>query len=370
MRRSAVVACLALWICSSQAFAGLDAQAVNDAQLQAGSAAASKPSASKPSASKPSASKTSASEISALKPELLVKVQILLSRAHFSPGEIDGKPGSNFSKALAAFASERGLQTDDRLTDDVWRELTSGSADPVLIEYTITDADVRGPFAAKIPARLEAMKHLPALSYVNPRELLAEKFHVSEALLGALNPGKKFDSAGVGDRIVVPNVAQAKLGKIARIEVNKTDQTLRAFGPDGKLVAFYPVTAGSSEKPAPSGQLKITIAKKNPIYRYNPEYKFKGVHAKRPFTIQAGPNSPVGLVWIGLSGEGYGVHGTPDPSKIGKTESHGCIRLTNWDALELADAVGKGLPVDFIGDDQERRIARAQAPGSKGRRAR
>jgi lipoprotein-anchoring transpeptidase ErfK/SrfK len=189
---------------------------------------------------------------------------------------------------------------------------------------------------------------------------------VSEALLGALNPGKKLDSAG--ERIMVPNVTQAKLGKIARIEVNKTDQTLRAFGPDGKLVAFDPVTAGSSEKPAPSGRLKVTTVKKNPIYRYDPKYKFKGVHAKRPFTIQAGPNNPVGVVWIGLSGEGYGLHGTPEPSKVGKTESHGCIRLTNWDALELADAVGKGVPVDFVGDEQERRIARAQAQRPKAQR--
>ena len=362
MRRSAVVACLALWIGSSQAFAGLDAQAVNDAQLQAGSAGAPT------SALKTSAPKTSPSKTSSPKPELLIKAQILLSRAHFSPGQIDGKPGENFSKALAAFASERGLQAGDGLTDEVWRELTNGSADPVLIEYTIADADVRGPFAAKIPARLEAMKHLPALSYVNPRELLAEKFHISEALLGALNPGKKFDSPG--ERIVVPNVAQAKLGRVARIEVNKTDQTLRAIGPDGKLIAFYPATAGSSEKPAPSGQLKITMVKKNPLYRYNPEYRFKGVHAKRPFTIQAGPNNPVGLAWIGLSGEGYGVHGTPDPSKIGKTESHGCIRLTNWDALELADTVAKGVPVDFVGDEQERRMARAQAQSSKTSKAR
>jgi lipoprotein-anchoring transpeptidase ErfK/SrfK len=169
---------------------------------------------------------------------------------------------------------------------------------------------------------------------------------------------------------MVPNVPQAKLGKIARIEVNKTDQTLRAFGPDGKLVAFYPVTAGSSEKPAPSGRLKVTIVKKYPTYHYNPEYRFKGVHTRRPFTIQAGPNNPVGVVWIGLSGEGYGLHGAPEPSKIGKTESHGCIRLTNWDALELADAIGKGDPVEFIGDEQERRIARAQAQSPKARKAR
>jgi lipoprotein-anchoring transpeptidase ErfK/SrfK len=317
-----------------------DAQGVNDARLQPG--------------------------IAQPKPELLIKAQILLSRAHYSPGEIDGKPGSNFSKALAAFAGDRGFQTGDRLTDEVWQELANVSTDSALTEYTITEADIRGPFAAKIPARMEDMKRLPALSYASPREMLAEKFHVSEALLGALNPGKKLDSAG--ERIMVPNVTQAKLGKIARVEVNKTDQTLRAFGPDGKLVAFDPVTAGSSEKPAPSGRLKVTTVKKNPIYRYDPKYKFKGVHAKRPFTIQAGPNNPVGVVWIGLSGEGYGLHGTPEPSKVGKTESHGCIRLTNWDALELADAVGKGVPVDFVGDEQERRIARAQAQRPKAQR--
>jgi lipoprotein-anchoring transpeptidase ErfK/SrfK len=342
MRRLALLACLVCWSWSSLAATAFDAQSVNDAQLPPGAAQ--------------------------LKPELLTKAQVLLSRAHYSPGEIDGKPGPNFFKALAAFAGDRGLQTNDRLTDEVWRELADVSTDPALIEYTIADADVRGPFAEKIPARMEDMKRLPALAYVSPRELLAEKFHVSEALLSALNPGKKLDSAG--ERIMVPNVTQAKLGKIARIEVNKTDQTLRAVGPDGKLVAFYPVTAGSSEKPAPSGRLKVTTVKKNPTYHYDPKYKFKGVHTKRPFTIQAGPNNPVGAVWIGMSGEGYGLHGTPEPSKIGKTESHGCIRLTNWDALELADAAGKGVPVDFAGDEQERRIARAQAQRLKARKGR
>ena len=341
MRNAAVALCLALWLSSLPATAaGYDAQAVNEAQFENG--------------------KASANKASAAKEPLLVKAQVLLSRARFSPGEIDGKPGANFSKALSAFAKDRGLQETDRLNEDVWRKLTDVSADPPLVEYTITDADVRGPFATKIPARLEDMKDLPALSYVSPRELLAEKFHMSEALLSALNPGKKFDSAG--ERIVVTNVAQPKLEKVARIEVNKTEQTLRAFSQDGKLLAFYPVTAGSSEKPAPSGQLKVTLIKQNPAYRYNPAYAFKGVRTQKPFTIKPGPNNPVGTAWIGLSGEGYGLHGTPEPSKVSKTESHGCIRLTNWDAAELALAVTKGIPVDFSGDEQERRMARAQAP--------
>jgi hypothetical protein len=217
-----------LFICVSPAAgaAGLDAQAVNDARFEAGKAIGSKEA-------------------------LLVKAQVLVSRQHFSPGEIDGRPGTNFSKSLSAFALDRGLKAGKELTDDVWRELTAASADPPLVEYTISDADVRGPFADKIPARMEDMKDLPALSYVSPRELLAEKFHMSEALLSALNPGRKFDSAG--EIIVVANVLRDKPGKVERIEVNKTDQTLKTFGQDGKLIAFYPVTAGSAEKPAPNG---------------------------------------------------------------------------------------------------------------------
>jgi len=342
MRTAAIAACFALWISSSPGVtAGLDAQAVNEAQFEVGKAG------------------------SAAKEALLLKAQVLLSRAHYSPGEIDGKSGSNFSKALSAFAKDRGLEATGNLNEAVWRELADISAEPPLTEYTIAEADVRGPFAPKIPARLEEMKNLPALSFVSSRELLAEKFHMSESLLSALNPGKKLDSAG--ERIMVVNLGQAKLEKVARIEVNKTDQTLKAFGRDGKLVAFYPVTAGSSEKPAPSGQLKVTGIKKNPTYRYNPEYGFKGVRSQKPFTVNAGPNNPVGSVWIGLSGEGYGLHGTPEPSKVSKTESHGCIRLTNWDALELASAMNKGIPVEFIGDEQERRAARAQARGSRGK---
>ena len=136
--------------------------------------------------------------------------------------------------------------------------------------------------------------------------------------------------------------------------ISKNDQILKLFGRDQQLLATYPATVGSTEKPAPSGRLKITGISRNPTYRYDPKYEFKGVRATKPFTIKPGPNSPVGLVWIGLSREGYGIHGTPDPSKVSKTASHGCIRLTNWDALQLADLVSKGTPVNFIGDESQR----------------
>jgi lipoprotein-anchoring transpeptidase ErfK/SrfK len=126
---------------------------------------------------------------------------------------------------------------------------------------------------------------------------------------------------------------------------------VKALGEDGKLLAFYPATVGSEEKPAPTGTLRVTAIQKNPTYHYNPKYQFKGVKTNEPFTIKPGPNNPVGLVWIGLTGEGYGIHGTPEPSKVSKTESHGCVRLTNWDALKLASVIKKGTPVEFIGED-------------------
>ena len=293
---------------------------------------------------------------------------VLLDRVRFSPGEIDGKPGTNLDNAIAAFAAAKGLQTPGGLNEQVWQALAATSQDPVVKEYTISDEDLRGPFAEKIPAKMEAMKDLPALAYTGVREKLAEKFHMGEALLAALNSGRKFEASG--ETIVVANVAAGTLpAKAARVEVDKSAQTLKAFDRDGTLLAFYPATAGSVEKPAPDGRLKVTMVTRNPTYRYNPEYAFKGVRSRQPFTIKPGPNNPVGVVWIGLSsGDGYGIHGTPEPSKISKTESHGCIRLTNWDALALASSLAKGTPVDFTGNEEDARHSRAQAKVSKNKR--
>jgi lipoprotein-anchoring transpeptidase ErfK/SrfK len=278
---------------------------------------------------------------------LAVKLQVLLARAHFSPGEIDGKLGANAQKALRAFAETRQLPGDGKLTREVWQKLAADSP-PVLTRYTVAAKDVSGPFLPKLPTRLDDMKDLKALSYTSPREALAEKFHVSEDLLSKLNPGQKFDQAGAV--IIVPDLATSKLAAdaVARLEVDKNRDAVRAFDKSNSLLAFYPATVGSEEKPSPSGNLKVVSVTPNPTYRYNPDYHFKGVKSKTAFTITPGPNNPVGTVWIQLNGEGYGIHGTPNPGKISKADSHGCVRLTNWDAEELAQLVKKGMSVDFV----------------------
>jgi lipoprotein-anchoring transpeptidase ErfK/SrfK len=276
---------------------------------------------------------------------LLIKVEVLLDRLHFSPGEIDGKLGENVTKALAAYSDAHGLPTGAPLTQDIVSSLSADTR-PILTQYVLTENDLKGPFTKHIPAKMEEMKGVKRVGYRNAKEAIAEKFHVTEQLLAMLNPGISTNRAG--QKIVVPNVLiDESKGPVAKIEVDKDQQTVKAYSPSGELVAFYPATVGSEEKPSPVGTFKIISIDRNPNYRYNPKYKFKGVKTKRPFVIGPGPNNPVGIVWIGLSADGYGIHGTPDPSRVSKSESHGCVRMTNWDALALASMVKKGVPVQF-----------------------
>jgi lipoprotein-anchoring transpeptidase ErfK/SrfK len=276
------------------------------------------------------------------------RLQILLDRAHFSPGEIDGRFGENAKKALRAYEEAQHLPISDGVTAEVWSKLAADDR-PVIATYTIEEKDVAGPFLHKLPTKMEDMKHIPKLAYTSPREGLAEKFHMSEDLLAALNPGQRFDRAG-SSIVVIDTGTDQNPDKADRVEVDKRRQTVKLFDKSNTLIGFYPATVGSEEKPSPSGTLKVTEIDQNPIYHYNPAYHFKGVHSRKPFTIRPGPNNPVGIVWINLSGDGYGIHGTPSPGTVSKSGSHGCVRLTNWDAERVAARVAKGSPVAFIDD--------------------
>lgn len=278
----------------------------------------------------------------------IVRLQVMLDRARFSPGLIDGRGGENVDKAVAAYRAANGLGEGDRLDQATWDKLAAASPEPALVEYTLTEDDVRGPFTEKVPAKMEEMAELERLAYTGPLEALAERFHMDEDLVEALNPGKALDRAGTA--ITVANVrreAGRDGRRAARIEVEKGERALRVLDREGGLIAFYPASIGSEEKPAPSGEHSVTAVARNPTYTYNPDYNFKGVKAREKFTIPAGPNNPVGSTWVDLSIESYGIHGTPDPSKVGKAYSHGCVRLTNWDVEDLARMVQKGTPVVF-----------------------
>jgi len=291
---------------------------------------------------------------------LLVKVQVLLDRAHFSPGAIDGRDGENLRGALSAFAVANGLPAANSLNAKLFDTLKATSAEPVVTDYTLTEADVAGPYVARIPPKMEDQADLDALGYTDAREMLAERFHMAPALLTALNPGKALDKAGTV--IAVAAVPPLETGKpsaedrkrmdkdVARVTVDKETRHVRAFDKAGKLVAFYPASIGSEEKPAPSGHATVKGVAFAPTYTYNPKYAFKGVKAKEKFEIEPGPNNPVGIAWIDLSIPSYGIHGTPEPEKVGKTESHGCIRLTNWDVRDLASRIEPGAKVTFVDD--------------------
>lgn len=271
--------------------------------------------------------------------DAMLRAQILLDRAHFSPGEIDGAAGSNSRRAIAGFQASQGLTASGELDAPTWEALDR-DVQPALIRYTLMDADVAGPFAP-IPDDMMEKATLPALGYTSVQEFLGERFHASPSLLQAINPGKTFVA---GEEIVVPNVAgDATLAKADKVVVDKSDATVSLVDAAGKTYAQFPATMGSEHDPLPLGEWKIKGVARNPPFHYNPELFWDADSKQDKATLAPGPNNPVGTVWIDLSKAHYGIHGTPVPSSVGKTASHGCIRLTNWDAQSMSQAVAPGM---------------------------
>ena len=273
-------------------------------------------------------------------PAQVLRAQVLLERAHFSPGEIDGRAGTNLARALRGWQQRNGLDVTGTLDAATWAALNAADAEPVLVEYTIGDADVVGPFV-EIPAEMKDKAALPAMGYESAQEALAEKFHAAPALLASLNPGTDY---AAGSTIVVPSVASTPLAKAKRVVVDKSDSTVSLLGDDGNVFAQYPATTGSEHDPLPLGEWKVQGVASNPSFHYNPELFWDADSTDEKATIKPGPNNPVGVAWVDLNIPHYGIHGTPEPVTLAKTASHGCIRLSNWSVLELATAVAPGTP--------------------------
>jgi lipoprotein-anchoring transpeptidase ErfK/SrfK len=277
--------------------------------------------------------------------EDVAAIQVLMDRTGASPGVIDGKFGSNVDKAFEAYRRMTGENLRPTNSEGIKKALAASGGDP-FTTYTITAADAAGPFVAAVPADYSQKAQLDRLSFTSVSEMLAEKFHMDEAYLKALNPDANFSRPGTIIRVA--NVGAPVTTKVKRIVADKGRKQVRGYDEAGKLVAAYPATIGSTETPSPTGTHTVSRVAFDPNYTYNPKVNFKQGNNNKILTIPPGPNGPVGSIWIALDKPTYGIHGTPDPSKIGKTESHGCVRLTNWDAQELAKLVSPGVTVEFV----------------------
>ncbi|MBX4953910.1 murein L,D-transpeptidase [Rhizobium lentis] len=272
----------------------------------------------------------------------IIRLQVLLDRAGASPGVIDGLSGENVNKAVAGFEAMNGLSVDGRPDPDVVSRLEDNA--PIVDSYVVSPEDATG-LVDRIPEDYGEKAKMQSLGYTSVAEKLSERFHMGLDLLNALNPGSRF---APGDKVWVVNPGPPREGKVKRIEADKKTGQVLAYGEDGSLLAVYPATIGSEDNPAPSGKHKVKGVARMPVYRYDPKRNFKQGKNDKVLTIPKGPNGPVGSVWIDLTEPTYGIHGTPEPKLIDKVGSHGCVRLTNWDAEELAGMVKPGVQVDFV----------------------
>jgi lipoprotein-anchoring transpeptidase ErfK/SrfK len=272
----------------------------------------------------------------------VVRAQILLDRARFSPGEIDGVYGDDFMIAVKGYQENHGLKPNGVIDAEMWA-LLDRDAGPLLFTYTITRADEAGPFQPA-PTDIQEKAKLKWLGFETPGEELGERFHSSPKLLAELNPGKKLDTAG--EQISVPNVRRsAAVHRALRVVVSKSKRTVVAYGVGDKELAQYPTTLGGIHDPLPIGHWAVTKVVHFPWFNYDPNLFWNPDPKKAQAVLPPGPRSPSGTTWIGLTKEHYGIHGTPDPGHIRHDESSGCVRMTNWDVDDLSHMVRGGTPV-------------------------
>ncbi|MED6317296.1 MAG: L,D-transpeptidase family protein [Pseudomonadota bacterium] len=267
------------------------------------------------------------------------KLQALLNWNHSGVGAVDGYWGKNTRKAMQAFQKAQGLPVTEAVNEETWQALTKNStltSQPVLVSYQLTDADVNVK-TTQIPASAEAKAKLDGMYYESVLEALGEKFHISRDYLKSLNPNASFKS---GETIIVYNPGNPNTTPVSRVVADKDTQTLYAYDDSDNLVASYPTTVGSTATPSPTGTHKVKVKIHEPNYTYTSDNGKKSI-------IPPGPNNPVGVVWIGLSKPSYGIHGSPDPERISRQASAGCVRLTNWDALSLLGVIKNDATVEF-----------------------
>ena len=276
---------------------------------------------------------------------LAFATQVLLDRAGVSPGVIDGYDGGMTETALRAFERREGLEVDGQLDGAAWEALGGPGMEPAVQDYAVTEEDVAGIATDGLSSDYADLAARDAIPHTSVAERLAERFHMDEDVLRALNEGAAFEA---GETVVVAAPGARLEGTVSRIAVRKADGRVDAMDADGAILASYPAAIGSDATPSPSGTVEITAVAMDPTYSYRPDVNFQQGDNDEPLTLPPGPNGPVGAVWIDLSKPTYGIHGTPEPAKLFEDRSHGCVRLTNWDAEELAYMVSPGVTVEFV----------------------